>query len=239
VDVAVRTPNTIQRTALSKSVATVLNKFNKGNVLQGFISQTLVPELQNRIRQDQTSFGEREAALIMYIWITKAMVLSTNAIGYDMTGELMNIFSVPRLGKIAANGFSLVIGEQQDVLTKETFAVIRVCYREVDRSWYLFLTEREINMGCNMDCFAFNVQLLYKQRFFNYCIPVLVKGFENSSDEVRHNFLVALSHVLRNIPKQVLLTELPPVSLTVAFRPTERYIYSKQPYYSLPSTIRS
>ncbi|KAF9362709.1 hypothetical protein BGX34_005646 [Mortierella sp. NVP85] len=178
VDVAVRTPNTIQRAALSKSVATVLNKFNKGNVLQVFISQTLVPELQSRIRQDQTSFEEREAALIMYIWITKAMVLSTNAIGYDMTGELMTIFSVPRLGKVAANGFSLVIGEQQDVLTKETFAVIR---------------------------------LLYKQRFFNYCIPMLVKGFENSSDEVRHNFLVALSHVLRNIPKQVLLTELPPL----------------------------
>ncbi|KAG0242236.1 RNAPII transcription regulator C-terminal-domain-containing protein [Mortierella sp. GBAus27b] len=178
VEVAIRTPNKTQRTALSKSVATILNKFNKGNVLQPFISQVLVPELQNRIRQDQASFEEREAALITYIWITKAMVLSTNAIGYDMTGELMNVFSVPRLGKVAADGFDMVIGEQQDVLTKETFAVIR---------------------------------LLYKQRFFTYCIPVLVKGFESSSDDVRHNFLVALSHVLRNIPKQVLLTELPPL----------------------------
>ncbi|KAF9116754.1 hypothetical protein BGX27_011068 [Mortierella sp. AM989] len=178
VEVAINTTNTTQRAALSKAVATILNKFNKANVLQPFIAQTLVPELHNRIRQEQASIGEREAALTIYIWITKAMVLSTNAIGYDMAGELMNIFSVPRLGKIAADGFNLVIGEQQDALTKETFAVIR---------------------------------LLYKQKFFNYCIPVLVKGFENSADEVRHNFLVALSHVLRNIPKQVLLTELPPL----------------------------
>ncbi|KAF9953728.1 hypothetical protein BGZ65_004497, partial [Modicella reniformis] len=185
VEVAIRTSNTTQRTALSKTIATMLNKFSKGNVLQGFVSQTLVPELQSRIRQDQASFEEREAALTMYIWITKAMVLSMNAIGYDMAGELMSIFSVPRLGKIAADGFSLVIGEQQDVLTKETFAVIR---------------------------------LLYKQRFFNHCIPVLVKGFENSSDEVRHNFLVALSHVLRNVPKQVLLTELPPSSTIETFQ---------------------
>ncbi|KAF8982331.1 hypothetical protein BGZ46_001445 [Entomortierella lignicola] len=178
VEVAVKTNNITQRTALSKAVATILNKFNKADVLQPFISQTLVPELHSRIRQEQASIEEREAALVVYIWIAKAMVLSTSSIGYDMTGELMNIFSAPRLGKIAANGFSLVIGEQQDVLTKETFAVIR---------------------------------LLYKQRFFNYCIPVLVKGFESSADEVRHNFLVALSHVLGNIPKQVLLTELPPL----------------------------
>ncbi|KAF9359838.1 hypothetical protein BGX26_011306 [Mortierella sp. AD094] len=178
VEVAIKTINTTQRTALSKAVATILNKFNKANVLQPFISQTLVPELHKRILQEHASIEEREAALTMYIWITKAMVLSTSAIGYDMAGELMNIFSVPRLGKIAADGFSLVIGEQQDVLTKETFAVIR---------------------------------LLYKQRFFNYCIPVLVKGFESSANEVRHNFLVALSHVLGNIPKQVLLTELPPL----------------------------
>ncbi|KAI7830250.1 Dos2-interacting transcription regulator of RNA-Pol-II-domain-containing protein, partial [Gamsiella multidivaricata] len=186
VEVAIRTPNATQRTALSKSAATILNKFNKGNVLQEFISHTLIPELHSRIRQEQTSYEEREAALTMYIWITKAMVLSTNAIGYDMAGELMNVFSAPRLGKIAADGFNVVIGEQRDVLTKETFAVIR---------------------------------LLYKQRFFNHCIPVLVKGFENSADEVRHNFLVALSHVLRNIPKQVLLTELPPVSIQLLLFP--------------------
>ncbi|KAG9326737.1 hypothetical protein KVV02_008627 [Mortierella alpina] len=178
VDVATKTSNITQRTALSKAVATILNKFNKGNVLQEFISNTLVPGLHGLIHQEQAAVEAREAALIVYTWIAKAMVLSTNAIGYDMTGELMSIFSVPRLGRIAADGFSLVIGEQQDVLTKENFAVLR---------------------------------LLYKQRFFNHCIPVLVRGFENSSHEVRHNFLIALSHVLRNIPKQILLTELPPL----------------------------
>ncbi|KAF9984837.1 hypothetical protein BGZ75_003593 [Mortierella antarctica] len=178
VDVATKTSNITQRTALSKAVATLLNKFNKGNVLQEFISNTLVPGLHGLIHQEQAAVEAREAALIVYTWIAKAMVLSTNAIGYDMTGELMSIFSVPRLGRIAADGFSLVIGEQQDVLTKENFAVLR---------------------------------LLYKQRFFNHCIPVLVRGFENSSHEVRHNFLIALSHVLRNIPKQILLTELPPL----------------------------
>ncbi|KAF9903591.1 hypothetical protein BX616_001587, partial [Lobosporangium transversale] len=125
VEVAIQTANPIQRMALSKTVATILNKFNKRDALQPFIVQQLIPLLHTRIHQEQALFEEREAALIMYIWVTKAMVLSTNAIGYDMGGELMNIFSIPRLGKVAADGFNLVIGEQHDVLTKETFAVIR------------------------------------------------------------------------------------------------------------------
>jgi len=129
VDVAIKTTNVTQRTALSKAVATVLKKYNKGGIMEGFVRQTLVPELHNIIRQDQAPFETREAALIMYTWITKAMVLSASAVGYDMTGELMSIFSVPRLGKIAADGFNLVIGEQRDVLTKESFAVVRVCFR--------------------------------------------------------------------------------------------------------------
>ena len=123
---AIKTSNVTQRTALCKAVATILNKYNKANVLESFIGQTLIPELHLIIRQEQASFEAREAALIMYTWITKALVLGTNSIGYDMTGELMNIFSVPRLGKTAADGFNLVIGEQRDVLTKETFAVLRV-----------------------------------------------------------------------------------------------------------------
>ncbi|CAB4400794.1 unnamed protein product [Rhizophagus irregularis] len=53
------------------------------------------------------------------------------------------------------------------------------------------------------------VKTLHKQRFFNYCMPILAEGFKLSSDEVKHNYLIALSHLLRNIPKQVLLSELP------------------------------
>ncbi|RIA93901.1 Dos2-interacting transcription regulator of RNA-Pol-II-domain-containing protein [Glomus cerebriforme] len=53
------------------------------------------------------------------------------------------------------------------------------------------------------------IRILYKQKFFNYCMPILAEGFKMSSDEVKHNYLIALSHLLRNIPKQVLLSELP------------------------------
>ncbi|CAG8627666.1 4011_t:CDS:10 [Funneliformis caledonium] len=55
------------------------------------------------------------------------------------------------------------------------------------------------------------IRILYKQKFFNYCMPKLVEGFKVASDKDKHNYLIALSYLLRNVPKQVLLSELPPL----------------------------
>ncbi|KAJ3050197.1 mms19 nucleotide excision repair [Rhizophlyctis rosea] len=52
-------------------------------------------------------------------------------------------------------------------------------------------------------------RLLYKQRFFNYCLPLLVDGFHAAAPELKQYYLLALSHLLRNIPQQILLNEIP------------------------------
>ncbi|KAI9028306.1 Dos2-interacting transcription regulator of RNA-Pol-II-domain-containing protein [Phycomyces nitens] len=55
--------------------------------------------------------------------------------------------------------------------------------------------------------------ILYNQRFFSHCLPKLVNGFRTSNTDVKHNYLIALSYLLKNVPKQILLNELPPVSV--------------------------
>ncbi|CAO3697107.1 unnamed protein product [Umbelopsis ramanniana] len=55
------------------------------------------------------------------------------------------------------------------------------------------------------------LNLLYKQRFFNYCLPKLVENFKSSQADIKPNYLIALSYLLRNVRKQVLLNELPPL----------------------------
>ncbi|KAJ3034783.1 mms19 nucleotide excision repair [Rhizophlyctis rosea] len=52
-------------------------------------------------------------------------------------------------------------------------------------------------------------RLLFKQRFFNHCLPRLVEGFHTAPSEVKQYYLLALSHLLRNIPQQILLNEVP------------------------------
>ncbi|KAI8870155.1 hypothetical protein GQ42DRAFT_162929 [Ramicandelaber brevisporus] len=59
------------------------------------------------------------------------------------------------------------------------------------------------------------VTLLHKQKMLSACVPVLVSGFEqcsNTGDSIRSaNYLVALSHFVRGVPKQVLLGHLAPL----------------------------
>lgn len=54
-----------------------------------------------------------------------------------------------------------------------------------------------------------NIKFLYKQRLFNYCVPIIIERFKSSDDVTKHNYLMALSHLLRNIPKQVMMGDLP------------------------------
>ncbi|KAI7878974.1 hypothetical protein K492DRAFT_132041 [Lichtheimia hyalospora FSU 10163] len=67
-------------------------------------------------------------------------------------------------------------------------------------------------LALNKASFA-TVRLLYKQRFFNHCLPKLIDGLQGANDDIKHNYLIALSYMLKNVPKQILLNELPPVSL--------------------------
>lgn len=52
---------------------------------------------------------------------------------------------------------------------------------------------------------------MYKQRFFSYSLPKLIEGYDTASQEIKSNYLIALSFVLKNVPKQILLNELPPL----------------------------
>ncbi|KAI8971461.1 Dos2-interacting transcription regulator of RNA-Pol-II-domain-containing protein [Mycotypha africana] len=67
------------------------------------------------------------------------------------------------------------------------------------------------------DAFALNkamfatTMILYKQRFFEHCLSQLVDGFRSASDDIKPNYLIALSYLLQNVPKQILLNELPPL----------------------------
>lgn len=53
------------------------------------------------------------------------------------------------------------------------------------------------------------VRLLYRQRVFHHCLPAIVEGFKQVSDDVKVNFLTALGGLLRFLPAKVVVPELP------------------------------
>ncbi|XP_013406469.2 MMS19 nucleotide excision repair protein homolog, partial [Lingula anatina] len=55
------------------------------------------------------------------------------------------------------------------------------------------------------------IRPLYKQRFFHLTLPGLIQGFNSTIADRKQFYLTALSYLLRFVPKQVLLSELPPL----------------------------
>lgn len=54
-------------------------------------------------------------------------------------------------------------------------------------------------------------RLLFKQKLYNFCVPLLLASFERANADRKKYHLLALSHLLRNIAKKTLVNELPKV----------------------------
>ncbi|RKO94648.1 RNAPII transcription regulator C-terminal-domain-containing protein, partial [Blyttiomyces helicus] len=164
-------------TAISKSVAAVVNKSTDGPRLDAFLVDYVQKSLGSTILDPETIPNIRRASMLPYLWIAKALILRSHSPGYAMASDVMRLLSDADVGREAADGVGVIIGDADDgTFTKGSFAVVKI---------------------------------LHKQRFFSHCMPLLVGGFQAASTERRHFYLIALSHLLKNIPKPILLSELP------------------------------
>ncbi|KAI8838884.1 Dos2-interacting transcription regulator of RNA-Pol-II-domain-containing protein [Chytriomyces cf. hyalinus JEL632] len=50
--------------------------------------------------------------------------------------------------------------------------------------------------------------LLWKQKLFKHCLPVLVERFSGAHSSIRNNYLLALSHLMKYIAKSIILYEI-------------------------------
>ncbi|KAI8977927.1 Dos2-interacting transcription regulator of RNA-Pol-II-domain-containing protein [Pilobolus umbonatus] len=132
------------------------------------------------------SSSNSEHAVEIYLWIIKSLVLRGNALGYEMTNKVIDWCGTDILGTLIPEGFNILMGDDDIALNKESHATISI---------------------------------LYKQRFFNYCLPKLVNGFHGSQNTlflaVRSHYLIALSYLLKNVPKTILLNELSEVMQSI------------------------
>ncbi|KAI9173300.1 hypothetical protein H9P43_007431 [Blastocladiella emersonii ATCC 22665] len=110
-------------------------------------------------------------ALAILTWTAKGLLLRSHARGTALAGVLLDLLSGPAAWARAeaARGLGVLIGDCDQVLNRDSFAVVK---------------------------------LLYKQRLFHYCLPRIVAG-AGSGD--RDAYLLALGHLLQNVPQQVLL----------------------------------
>ncbi|CAG8494992.1 1280_t:CDS:10, partial [Ambispora gerdemannii] len=146
--ISLSTSNGIQRNALLKLAASILNKWKQDDELKEFVQSKILVELKNHlIVNGQVDQELRRVALSHFLWFTKALLLRVEEVGYECTGIILNLFNDNSLGRQASEGFDILVGEDD------------------------FLSRKNL----------------------------------------KHNYLIGLSHLLRNVPKQLWLNELPPL----------------------------
>ncbi|KAJ8317031.1 hypothetical protein KUTeg_004935 [Tegillarca granosa] len=72
----------------------------------------------------------------------------------------------------------------------------------------IILTEQDDVMNKNMNA---NIRIMYKQRIFQENVIRLSSGYQKSDSGTKKNYLIVLSYMLKVLPKQVMLSELPPL----------------------------
>lgn len=59
------------------------------------------------------------------------------------------------------------------------------------------------------------IKLMYKQRYTQYVLPMLIERYYNVADEVKSFFLMAISNTLQAVPKQSLQKHLKAVRILI------------------------
>ncbi|XP_044608953.2 MMS19 nucleotide excision repair protein homolog isoform X3 [Equus asinus] len=112
-------------TAAAKCFAGLLNKHPAGQQLDEFL-QLAVDKVEARLGSGPC----RTQAFTLLLWVTKALLLRYHPLSSCLTDRLMGLLSDPELGPAAADGFSLLMSDCTDVLTRAGHAEVRIMFRQ-------------------------------------------------------------------------------------------------------------
>ncbi|XP_059756389.1 MMS19 nucleotide excision repair protein homolog isoform X1 [Balaenoptera ricei] len=112
-------------TAAAKCFAGLLNKHPAGQQLDEFLQLAV-----DKVEAGLSSGPYRSQAFTLLLWVTKALVLRYHPLSSCLTDRLMGLLSDPELGPAAADGFSLLMSDCTDVLTRAGHAEVRIMFRQ-------------------------------------------------------------------------------------------------------------
>ncbi|XP_019062509.1 MMS19 nucleotide excision repair protein homolog isoform X2 [Fukomys damarensis] len=112
-------------TAAAKCFAGLLNKHPAGQQLDEFLQLAV-----DAVDAGLGSGPSRHQAFTLLLWVTKALVLRYHPLNSSLTARLMGLLSDPELGPAAADGFSLLMSDCTDVLTRAGHAEVRIMFRQ-------------------------------------------------------------------------------------------------------------
>ncbi|KAJ3153488.1 hypothetical protein HDU89_000515 [Geranomyces variabilis] len=187
---AVHSADTTMAESLAKCAASMINKMRSDAEITAYVQRETVAALHAGM-----SDGRREAAAhrlqCIYVasWIARALVIRSHPAGYELSSEILRLLNAAETPQDAQ-------GTVDFACPQAAADAVGVIVHSPDDG---VLTRKSFAI----------VRLLYLQRFFGHCVPFLVQGFPSASLSTRRAYLLALSHLLKDVPKTVLSGSLP------------------------------
>ncbi|KAM4716212.1 MMS19 nucleotide excision repair protein homolog isoform 2-T2 [Anableps anableps] len=114
-------------TSAAKCFAGLVNKKPQGASLDSLIQGTM-----KRVSRelDRPSSALRTQAFTLLIWVAKALLLRYHPLFSVLADKLFSLLDDADLGPMAADSFSLLMGDSADVLNRGCHADVRIMYRQ-------------------------------------------------------------------------------------------------------------
>ncbi|KAL4109271.1 hypothetical protein PRIC1_000973 [Phytophthora ramorum] len=181
----------------AKSLASIVNKMSDGAEFDALIDLLLSQKLAAVISNSTESFTVRVAALQIYAWISKALVIRGHKDHAPMCLRFLCNFLTP--------GSQIDDGDErmEQAGGEQEAAALRM---EVAKTFKLLVSEYPDVL--NRKCGAF-ITFLYRQRMFDMVFPVLLEFIRTHiGEETSVAALVAFAQVIAHSPKAVYMPHL-------------------------------
>ncbi|KEI36566.1 uncharacterized protein L969DRAFT_90937 [Mixia osmundae IAM 14324] len=200
--------------AASQLLACVVNKLRARldpSVLLQFEATWL--ELRQRSAHSAQS-------LRLFGWLTRALVVRGDPEGYKWTDRLLATFVEPEIGREAAKALAIIPDDTDEMLSRESFAVIKMLYRQRYCTYVLrkLMSAYPSAQGEAQNVLLIALSSLLKHVPQQICVsespnlmPMLLSALEVTDDELLANVLDTFAMLALTAPESVI----PHVSILV------------------------
>ena len=163
----------------SKCLSGLINRLPVDAVLDATL-QTVQSAVQSEIyAKDESRLSSKLKALTLCTWTTKALVMRDHTQQTVFLKFLIDFLGDLELASSAADAFRLVLSD-----------------------------DTELTDGIFSSASGATRTLMYKQRFFTMSLPLLLANYSDSEGG-KQPYVMALSHLMQHVPRQVLVPEVP------------------------------
>lgn len=126
---AIHTSHSVTSRSAARFVASLVNKANDDEPLSVLLSNLLVI-LLDTLDQDDIPVMKTTNAINLFAWLTKALVMRGHRQTDIWVGKLIGMLSRDAVGTCVAEGFKLIMTQNEEYMNSDNFSNVRVLYRQ-------------------------------------------------------------------------------------------------------------